>query len=819
MSLKAKIYVYIVIGCGISLFCHLMLQWRNEQMARFVVYLGIALLGSGMKVSLPSITGTMSVNFFFILVGLVELNLPQTLVVGCGSIMVQYIWKNKGGTSAIQALFNIASVTMAIAISNWVFHGAWLDPLPVEFPLRLALAACAYFVANTVPVAVVISLTEGKVARRVWRDCYFWSFPYYLVGAGGAGVFSFVNRTVGWQSAVLGLPAVYVMYRSYFLYLGRLTAEKTRAEDQRRHADEMSLLHLRTIEALAMAIEAKDHTTHDHLARVQVYAIEIGREMGLDETNLEAIRAASILHDIGKLAVPEHIISKPGKLTPEEFEKMKIHPVVGAEILARVKFPGPVVPIVRSHHERWNGTGYPDGLAGVRIPIGARIISAVDCLDALATDRQYRRALPLDEAMDVVEKESGISFDPDVVRILRRRYKELEVIAKSTRMDLCKLSTGIKVEKGEAPAAGFESSGRAGGAPRDAKDSMQFVHSISAARHEAHVLFEMAQEMGNSLSLNETLSVLALRLKNIVPYDGMAVYLKRDDHLIPEFVTGDEFRLFNSLRIPLGQGLSGWVADNRKPIVNGNPSVEPGYLNDPKKFSMLRSALAVPLEGTGGVVGTLALYDARKDAFTQDHLRILLAVSSKLGLSIENSLKFKKAEDSATIDFLTGLPNARALFLHLEQEVERCSRRGEPLLVAVGDLNGFKTVNDRFGHLVGNQLLQAVAKGLKQSCRESDYVARMGGDEFVIVLPGVLPHPVERVIERFQQACDEEAAPLCGPGVVSLSVGYAMLGEERTAAEELLAEADRNMYAAKRNSKRTADDRRLTLVPSKKIVA
>jgi diguanylate cyclase (GGDEF)-like protein len=234
---------------------------------------------------------------------------------------------------------------------------------------------------------------------------------------------------------------------------------------------------------------------------------------------------------------------------------------------------------------------------------------------------------------------------------------------------------------------------------------------------------------------------------------------------------------------------------------------------------MLRSALAVPLEGTGGVVGTLALYDARKDAFTQDHLRILLAVSSKLGLSIENSLKFKKAEDSATIDFLTGLPNARALFLHLEQEVERCSRRGEPLLVAVGDLNGFKTVNDRFGHLVGNQLLQAVAKGLKQSCRESDYVARMGGDEFVIVLPGVLPHPVERVIERFQQACDEEAAPLCGPGVVSLSVGYAMLGEERTAAEELLAEADRNMYAAKRNSKRTADDRRLTLVPSKKIVA
>ncbi len=817
MTLKAKIYVYSMIVGGGSLLVYDMLQWRNEQMPRFLVYLTVALLGSGMKVNLPSITGTLSVNFFFILVGVVEMNLTQTLVVGVGSILAQYIWKNKGGKNVIQALFNVGSVSLAITLSHSAFHSRWLDPLPIEYPLRLALVGCVYFVANTVPVALVISLTEGKVAGRVWRDCYFWCLPYYLLGAGGAGLFSFVNRTVGWQSAVLGLPAVYVMYRSYFLYLGRLTAEKTRAEDQRHHADEMSLLHLRTIEALALAIEAKDHTTHDHLARVQVYAVEIGREMGLDENHLEAIRAASLLHDIGKLAVPEHIISKPGRLTPEEFEKMKIHPVVGAEILARVKFPGPVVPIVRSHHERWNGTGYPDGLVGADIPIGARILSAVDCLDALATDRQYRRALPLDEAMAMVEKESGTSFDPEVVKVLLRRYKDLEIKAKDTCVDMGKLSTGIKVERGGAPATGFESTGHPDIAVKDAKDSMQFVHSISAARHEAHVLFEMAQDMGNSLSLNETLSVLALRLKNIVPYDGMAVYLRKDDHLVPEFVTGDEFRLFSSLRIPFGQGLSGWVAENKKPIVNGNPSVEPGYLNDPKKFSLLRSALAVPLEGTAGVVGTLALYDAKKDAFTQDHLRILLAVSSKLGLSIENGLKFKKAEDSATMDFLTGLPNARALFLHLEQEVTRCHLLGEPLTVAVGDLNGFKMVNDRFGHLVGNQLLQAVAKGLKRNCRESDFVARMGGDEFVVVLPGVLPQPVERVIERFQLACEEEAAPLCGAGVVSLSLGIATLGKERIAAEELLSEADRNMYTAKRNSKRAAEEHKLTLVPKKSV--
>src|SRR5947207_1477618 len=173
----------------------------------------------------------------------------------------------------------------------------------------------------------------------------------------------------------------------------RFNRKGERLDAQKKHAEEIAALHLRTIEALALAIEAKDHTTHDHLRRVQVYAVEIAKDLGLDEDMLNAIRAASMLHDIGKLAVPENILSKPGRLTPEEFEKMKIHPIVGSEILDRVQFPYPVVPIVRSHHEKWDGTGYPDGLTREAIPIGARILTAVDCFDALASERPYRRAL------------------------------------------------------------------------------------------------------------------------------------------------------------------------------------------------------------------------------------------------------------------------------------------------------------------------------------------------------------------------------------------------------------------------------------------
>jgi len=585
---------------------------------------------------------------------------------------------------------------------------------------------------------------------------------------------------------LLVLPVVYLIYRSYRLYLGKL-------EDEKRHVEEMANLHLRTIEALALAIEAKDHTTHDHLQRVRVYAIEVAKELGINPEEMEALHAAALLHDIGKLAVPEHIISKPGRLTPEEFEKMKIHPLVGAEILERVRFPYPVVPVVRAHHEKWDGSGYPFGLKGQEIPIGARILSAVDYLDALASDRQYRRALPLQEVMKRLAAESGKSFDPKVVSILQKRYVELEgmITARFGEEVSNKLSTELKVERGLAPAAGFEET-----AAKEGHEAT-FLSSIAAARQEAQTLFELSQDLGASLSLGETLSVFSVKLKRLVRYDAIAIYVRRSDELIPEHVSGDNFRLFASLRIPLGQGLSGWVAQNRKPIVNGNPSVEPGYLNDPTKFSTLRSALAVPLEGLAGIVGVLTLYNSEKDAFTSDHLRILLAVSSKMALAIENALKYQQAESSATTDYLTGLPNARSLFLQLDRELARCKRDTSALVVMVSDMDGFKQINDRFGHLEGNRVLRLFAQALKETCREYDYVARMGGDEFVVVAPGLTADAAKKKAEQLRELAKLAGREVCREDILSLSVGQALYPEDGSDAEELLAEADRRMYIEK----------------------
>jgi diguanylate cyclase (GGDEF)-like protein/putative nucleotidyltransferase with HDIG domain len=796
LSVPAKLFVGSAAAVGSLTMSFAFWHWHSYDLTRFLSYLLVALLASGLKVQLPGIDGTMSVNFLFILLGVMDLTLPETLVIGCAATLMQSVWQIRKRIDPVKVLFNVAGMMAnASALTYLSYH--WLTTrFASNKPILLMVAALVFFFANTLPISVVIALTEGKSARKVWSECYFWSFPYYLVGAAAVGLVGIITRSAGWQTSLLLLPLIYWVYRSYRLYLGRLEAEKDRVEIEKRHVEEIASLNMRTIEALALAIEAKDHTTHTHLQRVRTYAVEIAKILNLPEQQIEALRAAALLHDIGKLAVPEHIINKPGKLTTEEFEKMKVHPIIGSEILERVAFPYPVAPIVRSHHERWDGTGYPEGLTGEQIPIGARILAAVDCLDALASHRQYRPAVPLVEAMAKVKEMAGTWFDPQVVEILESTYVELERAALIDEETAAphSLSKTIKVDRGLAPATGFESPETV---TRGLADNADFLSSIASARQEAQTMFELSQDLGVSLSLSETLSVLSMRLRRMIPYDSIAVFVNRNGWLLPELVSGDNFRLLSALKIRVGEGLCGWVAENCKAIVNGNPQVEAGYVVDPNKHSQLNSALVVPLEGLNGVVGVLAMYQTARDAFTSDHLRILLAVASKVALSVENALKYQQAESSATTDYLTGLPNARSLFVHLAQEVARCRRTKTPLAVMVCDIDGFKHINDSYGHLEGDKLLREFSARLKEACRGYDYVARMGGDEFVVTAPGLGREAAEEKAERLNQAAIEAGRLICGRDLISLSVGMAFCPDDGYDVERLLAEADRRMYSMK----------------------
>ncbi|MCC6585988.1 MAG: diguanylate cyclase [Bryobacterales bacterium] len=808
LSARAKRFITLVVTCGVIAILVGIPTFNTDTNVKFVFYLLFTALSSGLKVRLPGITGTLSVNYVFILLGVLELSQGQTTLIASIGTTVQSLIVTKQRPKLVQVVFNATALATCGFASYQIYHSPFLRAINSSMPIMLFWTACSYFLMNTLTTACVIALTEGKSVRVVWMDSFFWTAPQYLFGAAMAALLKTINSTLGWEYSVLVVPGIYMVYRSYQLYLGRL-------EEEKKHVAEVADLHLRTIEALALAIEAKDDTTHSHLRRVQVYAMEIAREMGLGAEHVRALEAAALLHDIGKLAVPEYIINKPGRLTKEEFEKMKVHPVVGAEILECVQFPYPVVPIVRSHHEKWDGTGYPDGLKGPEIPIGARILAAVDCLDALASDRQYRRALPLEEALAYVVGRAGKEFDPEVVGVLKNRIHEYEAKARSAtpKLSSSKLSVRARIARGEAPAAGLAelatavNSNQHGSAP-------DFISSIAAARQEFQMLHEVTRDLGNSLSLEDTLSLLASRLKNLIPHDAISIYCLAAHELIPQYVSGEDEKLFKSLRIPLGEGLSGWVAQNKLHIVNGNPSVESSYLNDESKFSTLRSAIAVPLDGMAGVVGVLTLYSRNADAFSQDNLRILLAITSKVGLTIENARTYQQVEQSIGTDKLTGLANAHALFHGLDQRLRRARDDGGNLSVLVLDLDGFKGVNDRFGHLAGNQVLQAAGDRMRKMFREQDLVARMGGDEFVIVMDTAFPELVEQKSRQLAEMISDVGEIVCSERLLSLSVGSATFPQDGDTAEALLGEADKRMYTQKQQHHRE----RPPLAPARSLV-
>ena len=608
-SAQTKIFISLVIVLGWIELAYGLLQWRSDP-AGFLVYLAVVCLLSGWKLQLPGVTATLPVNFVFALIGIVSLHLPEVLAAICTAVLVQHLRQSAKEPHVEHVLFDMASASLAITASYQIFHSTWLRNLPLEVPVLLAVLGCAYFAITTLLAASYVALTEENSIRQVWRKLYLWAFPFSLLAAATAGLFEVAKQHLGLQTSLLVVPVAFLVFGTYRKYLSRM-------EEEKKRANETAAIHLRTIESLALAIEAKDHTTHDHLQRVQTYAVEIAKEMNLTDSELEAVRAASLLHDIGKLAVPEHIVCKPGKLTPEEFEKMKVHPVVGAEILARAHFPYPVVPIVRSHHEKWDGSGYPDGLRGTEIPLGARILAVVDCLDALASDRQYRRALPLGKAMEMVAEQAGVSFDPEVVWILQRRYIELEQKARGIPSESLSLSTDVKIERGAAPAAGFEEAADPG-----------FLPASPLAGWGA--LFQVLETLPGLLAPREVFALFTGRLQELIPCDGVAVYMRCDDTLVPQLACGVYADALSSVKISVGDGLPGWVAANGRPILNGHPSVNAG------EKTGLRSALAVPLEGEQEITGVLALYRSQADAFSAGDLQHLMALGPLLGHVVES---------------------------------------------------------------------------------------------------------------------------------------------------------------------------------------
>jgi len=700
-----------------------------------VVWTALAVLGGFLQIRLRGLGTRLSVRFFVVLIAMAVLSWPETVAIAFLSALVESAVCTRPRPRWTATILYGAISVLATSAACATYHVS----AGVSSPLLMVMAAIVYFFVSSIALA--------KFDARLWKQSFFWTFPHYIAGGSAAGLLTIADRHNGWQITLLVVPMLYWMVHAYKLYLERI-------EQERRGTEEFSALHFRTIESLAVAIEGRDPERRKHKRSVWSDALEIGRQMGLPDRDLLALRTAALLRNVGKLAVPEHILSKPGRLTRAEFDKMKIHPVAGAQIVEQAGLPYPVAPIVRSSHEKWDGTGYPAGLRGEQIPLGARILAAVDCLDALVSTRGYRGAYSLENAIEHMRAESGKSFDPKVVEILANYYRDLE-------------------RRGDDAAA-----------PAETDSEMS---PIAAARQEVQHLFALAQDLGNSLSLDETFAVLSQHVKQLCPHDTLAVYIRREDRLEPEYVTGLDCVQMGSAAIGWGEGICGRAAATATALLNED------------------SAMAIPLEGFSGVAGVLCLYAREKNAFTEDHLRVLSAAATKVAVAVENALKYRQVERSAVTDMLTELPNARSLFLHLDSELARAQRTAQTIAVLVCDLDGFKQINDRFGHLEGNRVLRAVARALRQQCREYDTVARLGGDEFVLVLPGQQPESVRNNVERLISAVAEAGYETVGAGCLGISVGVAYYPADGEDAEALLAVADHRMYLEKQRGGAASD--------------
>jgi len=780
MYISSRTFEWIVVGTAIVwLAVHALLDADSGTLL-YLTYLFCTAAAALGKFGLPSSSGNIPVGFIFVLASLPELPLKETLAIGITGAGIHALREREPGANWLRTLFLISVWVLGIAGADSAYRGI-TSAVPGFAPTgALPLAAIVLFIVTAFPLAAVKALQEREPLRRIWKNRFLWSLPYYMAGSAVAGLLTTLPKISVGYSALILIPVGLLVYYAYRLQLESLARE-------RQHAEELASLQLHMVEALALAVESKDVTPVGDLHRMVHFAAGLGEALGLRDEQIRALRVAAVLHDIGQVAVPDHIIMKPGRLTPDEYQRLKIHPEIGAQIIQQAGFPSLVSLIVRAHHERWDGTGYPAGLKGNEIPIEARVLSAVDMLLALSTERHYRRAIPIDEAMEIVSREAGRGLDPLVVQRLREVYRDLERGAsfRGPKPSDAWERPATLAARGELPA---------------------FLRAIADARREEQMVLEFTQILGSSLDLDETLNELSRRLHSRIEFDTMVLFLRNGDRLEAAFVEGQHFTLFHNLSLQVMSGITGHVAATLRPVMNVPPAEDPIAHRNPVAAANLKSAMIIPLDGPNGLVGTLNLYSTLHMAFTPSQLSLLMSIASKLAVTVENSAKFQQAETRASVDFLTGLPNAGALFLHLQNELARCARTETSLGLLVFDLDGFKAVNDQHGHLTGNRLLQLVANGLRENCREYDFVARMGGDEFVMVLPGVTPEAVGHRLQRLRAYVERVGAELCGTPCVSVSGGPAFYPQDGRTAEELLARADKRMYSEKHDRKQAGKE-------------
>jgi diguanylate cyclase (GGDEF)-like protein/putative nucleotidyltransferase with HDIG domain len=705
------------------------------------------------------------------------------------------------GTSIISTFAaSLVYRAMVLALAGRVLdaneRGLVLDLL--LFPLCV-FGIVQYALSTFGTVAFNSFYAAGKPRVVVSQESLVWTLITQVGNVTAAALFYAAIHGAGIPFFFVGVLIVALVHLLYRFNEKRLS-EVTRAQAEKvRYVEEIADLHMNTIESLAIAIDAKDQTTHGHVRRTQIYATEMGKLLKISEPESRALVAGALLHDIGKLAVPEYILNKPGKLTESEFAKMKIHPTVGGDILKRVNFPYPVEDIVRYHHEKWDGSGYPKGLRAEEIPLVARIISVVDFYDATRCDRPYRKGMKREESLALLQKMATTSFDPKLVDLFTRHVSEFDALIGQQDIQEQVASEHIDLGNKARPDAGLASDVL--GAP----DGSTGFRSITQAQREVFALHEIAQTIGSSLNMNDTVTLVSNKLRAIVPFDTCIIFIV-DDRLgkaIAIHVLGDHADLFARRRITVGDGITGWVIANARSMCNSSPELDLAGMPDDIARNY-RGVLVSPLIREDGAFGAITLYSKGRTSYTTEQVRLLESVAQHAASALNNAITFEKTKESALIDQLTELPNARGFYMMLEQRLAECQRLNRESLALISmDVDDFKNINDQWGHAIGDRLLASVARVIRKELRQMDILSRYAGDEFVAIMPMASQTMSEMVGERIRQAVSAHKFSVrTGKSVtVTISIGVACFPVNGETTEELLTTAARNMQRDKHTRK------------------
>jgi putative nucleotidyltransferase with HDIG domain len=624
LSAAMRAYVGVIVVAGFATIVHSIVDILLDPKGWDWTLLAILTLVSGSAtVRLPSLPATISVSETFVFTSVLLFGpAAGTLTVALDAFIISF-WAYKKGDPLYKIVFNVCALPLTIWLAAHLFFlTAGIRPLvenegSVAIPrllLPLLIFTVAYFSLNSWIITFAIALEKRLSPVRIWRENFVWLSLNYFGGASVAALLVSYTRDLDFTYLAVIVPLLVVLYFTFSMSMGRV-------EDANRHLTQLNALYISTIETLAMAIDAKDQITHGHIRRVQNYAVALAKAMGVsDEKLIRAIEAAALLHDMGKLAVPEYILNKPGPLTPAEFEKMKLHASVGADILSAIDFPYPVVPIVRHHHENWDGTGYPDGIAGADIPIGARILSVVDCFDALTSDRPYRPRLPDREAIRILIERRGKMYDPLVVDAFIELHPSLVAHPDNVEHPLLAIT-------GAATSSP--------GTPRS-----HTLEDINSSAGEVVALFGLAQALSSLVHVSDVGEITFAHLRRLVPhaYGVLFVYLEESDELLAAYACGQSSSLLQGMRVQLGQRLTGWVAASRQTIRNSDPMLDLGEITK-KLTPRPRSCLSTPLTLLSDLVGVITIYSADANFFSEEHERVLEVAARQIAPAVRRCIE------------------------------------------------------------------------------------------------------------------------------------------------------------------------------------